>query len=551
MNKQLIDFQQNGDSGYRVPESIAPIEDGEDANQATLGRPDENLRLRTEVLRGEVESLKYLADMDRALLLEGGGAIAFDGSKFTLGSTLTLKPFLAPSTTTPARLDIGGILFETRTAVFNGVNPLRAYGRFGGTIPGANEYSVAVEVVGGTPNPVLSVGPTGDARHWVLTVGAQHTIQDAYAYLTGAAGAGSALEEFQKRYAITRVAGTAGYPKIPSDIIASFAPTYFTGALDAEVHYLTALNVQGFFASPGNAMGEGDVLCLRYDDLIMGSGGGRRQSIGEQPEQDKATIPAGSMFLLRNHPEWVAYALPIARVFGGNLIFVNGRVYGPGETGELLDRVGTVRHHASGQTVIGGVDPANGDTARAVLSGVSGSNSKQGLLRLYDDGAAPQDLTYARLATLVGGGDAGALHSHTQLLMRWMCDDAGSPVQGAANGATSKVCEFEFDTTKPGQIVECAFELMVHLNPGANDNVFSWELWLDTNTKIAFGNVPDVDATGAGGDGVEAGSADGVDQPFNDMPWVSIPAAGHHKLELKVKVDGTGYSLKASKAKLS
>lgn len=332
--KQYVQFDTGAtDSGQNDASSISPVENGEAAIAAVFQRPSENLRARTEVVRTELEALKYLADADRGMLLSSPGSATWDGlpiGTFSVTADVTLRPFLAPATSTPATLST-----NTNVALTNQVvvathqlgtsSQKRAYS-------GANQISIAwVPASGGAFSVVKSGDP--DVLYTVTFDSLTTTNSALVSALNGNV-------TFQNGGLVASLgAGTVG-----ADLVVipagEQAQRYLSGAMDAEKHVISASTLNTFAAA--NPMQEGDVLCIWYDELVSstpGTYGGRRQSIDEAPENippnNGSDIPIGSLFLLRLNPERTVGAIPVCTVANEKLIFANNRVYGPGETGPI------------------------------------------------------------------------------------------------------------------------------------------------------------------------------------------------------------------------
>lgn len=330
MATQNVDYALTGptqDTGEKDAPSIRPILNGEAAIQATFQRPMENLRHRTEVLRDAVEELKYLADADRALVLESTGEVTWGGPKsagtgiFTLssGATLLLRPFMAPSTSTRASATIRGLTFQTKLVVEPGSTVPRAYS-------GANKISVQITgsdgatllaTVDGTPanNITITVDTnavTGTTRNQLLT------------YLAGASAGAVAVKALGVEAVLA--SGAVGTDIICNDgIFVSGDTQTLAGAVDAERHIITEAGLASFFGDVDNAMYDGDVLAIAYEPgLVNGLYGGRRESLEDAPEAS-ANVDS-NLFLLRRHPDRMPYALPIATAVAGTLRFIDGSI---------------------------------------------------------------------------------------------------------------------------------------------------------------------------------------------------------------------------------
>lgn len=322
MATQNVDYAEIGatlDTGEKDAASIRPVLNGEPAIAATFQRPMENLRHRTEVLRQEVEDLKFLADADRAFVLQGGGEVTWGGSTtaggtgvFTIGAPLVLKPFMAPAVSTPARATIRGMEFVTATT--GSVVP-RAYS-------GANKISVQLTGADGATLGLTVSGAPADNVVITINTNALNgtTPEDLYNFLSGnATFAGMGLT-------MTTPSGAMATQVIcPDGVFVDSDTQTLSGALDAERHIIDDTRLLQFFNDPANKMQDDDVLVVAYEDGLVGPAfSGRRQSIASAPENN-ANV-SGSLFLLRLHPDRAPYALPLATVVNGALRFVDGSI---------------------------------------------------------------------------------------------------------------------------------------------------------------------------------------------------------------------------------
>ena len=324
MATQTVDFAQTGatlDTGEKDAASIRPIVNGEPAIQATFQRPMENLRHRTEVLRDAVEELKYLADADRALILQGGGEVSWGGAKsagtgvFSITEDLILRPFMSPATSTAAKATIRDMLFATKLT--GSVVP-RAYS-------GANEINVQLT---GSDGATLSAVVSGTpANNLVITLDTNAsngtTRENLFDYLAGLTPGALAFQALG--LALSFASGTGTTIICNDGVFVDSDTQTLSGAVDAERHLISAAGLLALFVDVDNAMFDGDVLAIAYEDGLTNSVyGGRRQSLEDAPE-DSANVD-GNLFLLRNHPERLPYALPIATVVGDSLRFVDGSI---------------------------------------------------------------------------------------------------------------------------------------------------------------------------------------------------------------------------------
>lgn len=347
MATQNIDYATSGgavDTGEDNTPSIHPIEDGEAATAAVLGRADENLRIRTELIRGVLEDELYLNDADRAILLTGGGNITWGGTvslggtgAFTLTGDLILKPFLAPTVSTAAKHTIGSVsnrqvVVSTILTQVGSVVPPRAYS-------GANKISVQVNsVTTGTGAVTVEINGTR-ADQFVITYDADGTSGTTCQQLVDALNATIGFSNI----GLTATLGgtTTGSNKASG---ADSVVYLLSGAADAERHEITPSGLVSFFSQSANQMVEGDVLCIWYDQLVAdGTYGGRRQSLADAPEH--SNVVDSNLFVLRNNPERLPLAIPVGAIVDNQLVLVSG------------DRIATNVATPLGGTTYGGSGP--------------------------------------------------------------------------------------------------------------------------------------------------------------------------------------------------
>ena len=76
IQRDHLDYKSSADTGQDNEEAIAPIDNGEGANETVLNRSPENLRGRTEATRDQFEDLLYYRDVQQLAI------------KQTLGETI-------------------------------------------------------------------------------------------------------------------------------------------------------------------------------------------------------------------------------------------------------------------------------------------------------------------------------------------------------------------------------------------------------------------------------------------------------------------------------
>lgn len=315
------------ETGQNNSASIEPIENGENMDATVLGRPSQNLRSRSEILRQIAEDLMHLVDADRAFILAGPGGITWPGSTtaaasgiFVLTDTLFLVPALtkgaAQTAPVPPVASQFGTLSLTRdsdsTDAILVTSALRSYHK-------GDKINITV-VAGGSYSCVLADETTMSI---VITVTGATTLTTVInslnallngngdnvctAALQGAAAGANIIEEPQ-------------------------GPVWVEGNHDAEGHAITPAQVAAFFAIGGNPLAEGDTLCIQYETLIDTSpatDGGRRQSL---PENSNTSVLTASLFNSRVSPERLINAIPVCKVINNTLCFINGWHIAPAST---------------------------------------------------------------------------------------------------------------------------------------------------------------------------------------------------------------------------
>lgn len=362
MAKQDINFKQGGpltgDSGERGDDpnwgvqSIKPNTDGERAVSANFDRPPENLRKRTEVLRGELEGQKYLQDGDMRWVLSSGKADGLHDFppgpppptewpiiefwQEWVGDPLfrwyfKLKPNIAvvvQPLNTPSH-----DLRETKSWEFPNPGPesgyviitmdRRAYA-------GANIREVVWEAVpfaeiAGThgTSQFLDLTLSGEDGH-ILTITIRDDDLTNLGHVTGAFGAWNVPYLLPAGFNCS-TSGLAGAAMRMADIPLADVDYIYSETFDRELHYITAETFRDFFdASPDNLMDDGDTLSVVWgylvnpDPLITD---GRSQAI---PANGNTEVSQTKLFLTSKHPEWIPLAIPLCKRIGRELLWLDG-----------------------------------------------------------------------------------------------------------------------------------------------------------------------------------------------------------------------------------
>ena len=359
MSGQNIDFKNAGDTGYRTDQdAIEKYNDGEQAIQSVLNRPNENLRYRSEVLRSAGEDAKYRNDADMGWIISPGndfgvvdpgtlmplvefyvdGGVGSEGL-FTISDHIVLQPLGTPA------VDVK----ETKTYSFtSGVSPtyaadvlitaeLFAY-------EGANWREVVWEEVPAASVPsnnsqvVVEGSPLFRARIQLSDAGV--TAEDlAFAVVAASAE-------------LTAAGLTITLPGTNNNATAITVPGVdaeyrMRGTREREMHYITTTAINTFFAT--GALADGDTLAVYYEWLEEPSGvGGRRQSTpttertGSPPNTE---IIGGQLFNTSVNPGRIPFCIPLCKRVGDDLIFIDGTLVRDNDL-----QKGTVRFGENGYT---------------------------------------------------------------------------------------------------------------------------------------------------------------------------------------------------------
>lgn len=363
--KQLIDFQQGsettGDSGERDDnEAIKPVVAGEPAKSATVDRPLENLRQRSETLRRAGEDQLYLQDSDMRWILTAGRA---DGM-----SSAPLEDF--PGI---ASWDPGTGIFTTSESVV--VQPLN-------TIPADAQETKDWEFPAGVPTATVSISPTSSKRAYnhanlirvvweavdpvglplgalaTLTGDPEHivTIQIANDDTTIASDVSAALNNILAELTAAGIEYSVTGSMVTlirmSDIPVGDDDYTLKGNYERELHYIPVTSFSDFFVTVANRLADGDTLSIYYDELVEeGDIYGRRQSVPSNISVDPnvTTVAGAQLFNTRVEPEKIPLSIPLCKRIGDDLIWLDGTIIlGTqasssfpilfGENGKTLDR---------------------------------------------------------------------------------------------------------------------------------------------------------------------------------------------------------------------
>lgn len=338
MSKQNVftDFANLGDTGTDTAAAIQPILDGERGAATTFGRPDENLRSRTEILRQKVNELFYYRDFGTRHLIElsGGGSLTWevDGAGRANNTTaMTLRPFLGPQTNVKGQLALGTagsnqVLYTVQPAAY--------------ASDGMNAITVEHRHVLGTVTPVATVS-AGPVYRILVVFDNTNTAHDAAtvtpivnAAIAGSTGLNGKLVATTNAIAAVAIFTTTG--EIPINVRTHIAGTDGQASADVEAHTLAAGSLSSFTLA--NPLSEGDGVAIRYDYLVESTAdtddpkgvvaGGRAESNVARGNSNVFD----NLFRMQDYPEWLPGSIPICRVINGKLFWCDGTVQETGTT---------------------------------------------------------------------------------------------------------------------------------------------------------------------------------------------------------------------------
>jgi len=324
--KAFLDYRTGGDTGQSDAASIQPFNNGEAANQLVLGRPSENLRLRTETIRDNLQDLFYHRDFSKLIYeLTPGGSIAWGGPLnaggtgiVTVTGTIKVSPILSPTAPIRGALAVGTqgsnlITYAASSQSFasQGLNAVTIEHR---ASPGK---TLAVSISGTPVSRVLVEFDAGNSGH---TPSAVKTAFDA------AVVGNSAL------------AGKLSATISGAGVVSALVETPLSGSVDDESHWVAGTLITA--ATTARKLNLGDGLAIWYKYVVEATAdasdpkgsvaGGRGES---SITRGNSSVPAGSIFVTSDSARKIPGAIPLFRVgYGGQLIFADGSRIAAGET---------------------------------------------------------------------------------------------------------------------------------------------------------------------------------------------------------------------------
>jgi hypothetical protein len=324
--KGFVDFLNGGDTGQDNIASVQPVSDNEGATQLVLRRPTENIRSRTEILRDEIEELKYYRDYGHLMIEYTGGTLDWAGpgnlADFS-GGTFRISPMLAPGSAKKGSLGIGmagvnRVIYTIATGAYatHGMNAITVEHRDGGV-----GTALSAQITAGPVRRILVVFDSTNTSHHATA---------AKAVIDAAIAADTGTPDLTGKINVT--VDTADLVAITAS-----AETRIEGTADDEVHVIQATDITAL----GNlAIGDGVAVWYRYliepdagfgSDPKLGLAGGRAES---SSTRGTSAIPSAALFKTTANPEKIPGAIPICKVASnGQLVFYDGTRVEAGATG--------------------------------------------------------------------------------------------------------------------------------------------------------------------------------------------------------------------------
>jgi len=381
-----INFKQGSDTGQANAASTQPIAVAEPVWPDVANRPLENLRVRTETLRRNLQNVLYYLDYNHLVLRSDALFTLTEptAGNFELamsGDDLWVYPALTPGRQSGGRLRGGRVyvnglpysgvalvndLTLTATSQFTGQR-----GYFDGDsfnvstvlTLGANRLEVDLIADGALVTGVVQFTVTQNpATKVTIRYGTSGGATSLSALMTAINGDLTSQGGLYGVANIFRATSTAASP-------GSVSPTPFTGGkvqggYDAEAHQVTTSQLAAFFAATEsgvqvNRLKEGEGLAVGYPIGPVETGvavpkGGRRQSIWDLPTSRAGALTTNitpvsgwSIFSTGREPEKIPGAVPIGKMINGQFVFTDGTRLAVGQSLKLGESTTTLANLAS------------------------------------------------------------------------------------------------------------------------------------------------------------------------------------------------------------
>lgn len=499
----LVDFLNGGDTGEDTLESIQPMLHGEPATHTNLRRPTENIRSRTEIVRDEIEALKYYRDYGKLLLEYSGGTVTWNGpgpgasplGEITItGGTFKISPFLAPSVAKKGSLSVG-------TPASNQITYTVASTAY--ATQGMNSVTVR-HLNGGAATPLAVTITDGPIKRIIVIFDSANTAHDAAAVKAAVDVAVAADTDLAGKIVTTTSA-------VAAVTIAAVAETRIEGTADDESHWVSGADVEALTVATPLEPGMGIAIWYRYliepstpfgGDPKAGLAGGRAES---SISRTTNVIPAAALFITDENPEKIPGAIPFCRVgYNGQLIFFDGTKLETGESTSFLSAVEQVTANlsaATGASLVGYNGSGNWADSTAVAAGTVESAIDEVVSDLAGtSGAAKVGFT---TASVWKNGDtiaAAAVAAAISEVVDELADATGVGANGASRVGFAPQGALTSDNVE---------DAIVEAVDSSKNSITIASLWKDgsgiaaTNVQAAVAEIVDdlADATGVGANG--------------------------------------------------
>lgn len=344
--KHLLPFEGGADTGEATTDSIVPVVNGEDIAIATVNRPTEVLRARTETLRADAGYTAWARDADRALTYHlVGGTLTWTGAADPLdvnygasyptypkgrlilsgAAKMLVAPMFGPGT---ARGEQAPSLSNVEDQVSVDWPSRFAYASAGTALDGIDFVSARHVFDGGNNITVAASSLSGNGPVQVIVNG-NGAVAD-YAVQPGQDDIVVVFDPLNAANTIQHVIDAINAHPVASQLVtadlwdgangASLAYAFsveLTNGLDSVVHEINDVNLAGFFNNdPGNLLREGDVLAIAYETIRV-----RRRSVEATGDHVVQAIQLINMSVER---ERAVNALPIGRVVDNVFVLTTG-----------------------------------------------------------------------------------------------------------------------------------------------------------------------------------------------------------------------------------
>jgi parallel beta-helix repeat protein len=324
--RAFVDYRSGGDTGQNDVLSIQPVSTQEGATEANFRRPMENLRTRTETIRGHLQDLFYFRDFGRVFLeLTSGGSVAWGGlvseggtGIVTVTGTLKVSPFLSPAAPIRGSLALG--VAGTNQVVYSASASSYA-------TQGSNSITVEHRAQTGQALSVsISTGPVKRVLVRFDGANAAHTPAAVKAAVDAAVAAD------------TDLTGKLTLTTSGSGIVAVSSESPLSGSVDDESHWVAGTLITALTTSRKLTAGDGVAIWYKYvveptadpTDPKGAVAGGRGES---SIARNNHNIPAGSLFVTSDNASKIPGAVALFRVgLHGQLVLADGTRIARGES---------------------------------------------------------------------------------------------------------------------------------------------------------------------------------------------------------------------------